>query len=65
MHVRTVAAVIAWAVVALLLMNSFFRSDWILLIAIILTAIAFLFYFSPRLIKNKQSDGQENEAAST
>lgn len=64
MHVRTIAAIIAWAVVALLLVNSFFRSELILLVAIVLMVIAFLFYFSPRIIKNR-SDGQETEVTST
>lgn len=59
MQVRTVAAILAWFVVALLLLNNFFRSDWILPIAIVLTVIAVLVYFSPHLRK-EQVDKEEN-----
>jgi len=52
LQVRTVAAILAWFVVALLLLNSFFRSEWILPISIALTVIAVLVYFSPRARKN-------------
>ena len=52
MHVRTVAAILVWFVVALLLLNRFFRSEWILPISIVLTVIAVLVYFSPRVRKN-------------
>jgi len=55
MHVRTVAAILVWFVVALLLLNRLLRSEWILPISIVLTVIAVLVYFSPRLRKNKKS----------
>lgn len=61
MHVRTVAAIIVWIVVALLLLNNIVRSEWILPISIALTLIALLVYFSPRLRKAKKSaDKEEN-----
>lgn len=61
MQIRTVAAILVWFVVALLLLNRFFRSEWILPIAIVLTVIAVLVYFSPRLRKGKKSaDKEEN-----
>jgi hypothetical protein len=59
LQVRTVAAILAWVVVALLLLNNFFRSDWILPISIVLTGIAFLVYFIPRLRKTKKAEEPE------
>ena len=52
MHVRTVSAILVWFVVALLLLNRFFMSEWVLPISIVLTVIAVLVYFSPRIRKN-------------
>jgi len=52
LQIRTVATILAWVVVVLLLLSSFFRSEWILPISIVLTAIAILVYFSPRIRKN-------------
>ncbi|MBT8172164.1 hypothetical protein KJN74_04775 [Candidatus Bathyarchaeota archaeon] len=54
MKIRTVAAIIAWIVVALLLLNRLLLSEWVLPIAIILTIIAILVYFSPRLINRNK-----------
>jgi len=65
LKIRTVAAILVWFVVALLLLNRFFRSEWILPIAIVLTVIAVLVYFSPRIRKNTKSDRQESESASS
>jgi len=59
LQVRTVAAILAWFVVALLLLNNFFRSEWILPIAIVLTVIAVLVYFIPYLRK-EHADKKEN-----
>ena len=56
MQIRTVAAIIAWVVVALLLLNKILMSQWVLPIAIALAIIAVLLYFSPRLRKGKKSD---------
>jgi nucleoside recognition membrane protein YjiH len=61
MKIRTVAAIMVWFVVALLLLNMVFKSEWILPISITLTVIAVLIYFSPRLRKTKKSaDREEN-----
>ncbi len=61
MQIRTVAAIIVWVVVALLLLNRVLRSEWTMPIAIVLTVIAVLIYFSPRLRKEKKSaDKEEN-----
>ena len=49
LQVRTVAAIIVWVVVILLLLNRAIRSEWITPISIVLTIIAVLIYFSPRL----------------
>lgn len=65
MHVRTVAAIIVWSVVALLLLNQLFKSEWVLPISIVLTIIAVLLYFSPRIIKKSVSDSQETESGAT
>ncbi len=59
MKIRTVAAIMVWFVVALLLLNMAFKSEWILPISITLTVIAVLIYFSPRLRKTKKSTGRE------
>ena len=53
LQIRTVAAIIVWVVVALLLLNRVLRSQWVLPISIALTIIAILVYFSPRLRKEK------------
>ena len=63
MQIRTVAAIIVWVVVALLILNRVLRSEWTMPIAIVLTVIAVLIYFSPRLRKEKNSDKQEIESA--
>ncbi|HDQ05454.1 MAG TPA: hypothetical protein ENN36_01875 [Candidatus Bathyarchaeota archaeon] len=65
MQIRTVAAILAWCVVALLLLNSFFRSEWVLPISIVLTVIAVLVYFSPRLSKGKKSADKEKNLPSS
>ena len=54
MHVRTVAAILVWFVVGLLLLDNFLRSEWVLPISIVLTVIAVLVYFSPRLRKKSK-----------
>jgi hypothetical protein len=61
MHVRTLAAILVWFVVALLLLNKLLRAEWILPISIILTVIAVFIYFSPRLRKNPKPEGQPIE----
>ena len=62
MHIRTVAAIMVWFVVVLLFLNRLLRSEWITPIAIVLTVIAVLVYFSPRLRKGTKTDKQETES---
>lgn len=65
MHIKTVAALLVWLVVALLLLNNIFRSDLIVPIGIGITIIAVLAYFSPRLKKGKKgSDNEEKQPPS-
>ena len=63
MHIRTVAAIMVWFVVVLLFLNRLLRSEWITPIAIVLTVIAVLVYFSPRLRKGIKSGKQEIASA--
>ena len=65
MQIRTIAAIMVWFVVVLLFANRFLRSEWITPIAIILTVIAVLVYFSPRLRKGTKPDKQEIESATS
>jgi hypothetical protein len=51
LHIRTVSAILIWVVVALLLVNSYFKSELIFLISIAILVIAVLVYFIPRLMK--------------
>jgi len=51
LQIRTVAAILAWIVVALLVINMSLRSEWIWLISIALLIIAVIIYFFPRLRK--------------
>ncbi len=51
LHIRTVAAILIWIAVALLLLNNFFRSEWLFLIPIAFILLAVLLYFVPRLRK--------------
>jgi hypothetical protein len=52
LHVRTVAAIMMWSVVALLILNKFLlKSGWIWLISIALIIMAVIAYFIPRLRK--------------
>ncbi|MDH5389904.1 MAG: hypothetical protein OEX10_01965 [Candidatus Bathyarchaeota archaeon] len=51
MHIRTVAAILIWFVVALLILNKFLRSGWIWLISIAVMILAVIVYFIPRLRK--------------
>ena len=61
MHIRTVAAIIVWIVVVMLLLNRVLNSEWVLPIAIALTVVALLLYFSPRLKKGKKSADKEEK----
>ena len=60
MQIRTVAAIIVWVVVALLLLNRVLGSELILPISIVLTVIAVLVYFSPRLRKEKNQTNKKS-----
>jgi len=52
LHVRTVAAIMMWFVVVLLILNRFLlKSGWIWLISVALTIMAVIVYFIPRLRK--------------
>ena len=52
MHGRTVAAIMMWLVVALLILNRFLlKSGWIWVISITLILMAVILYFIPRLRK--------------
>ena len=59
MNPKTVAAILVWLVVVLLLLNNAVKSEWILPIGIVLTVIAVLAYFSPRLKKGKKAADKE------
>ncbi|MCW8802668.1 MAG: hypothetical protein OQK81_04855 [Candidatus Bathyarchaeota archaeon] len=59
MQVRTLAAILAWVVVALLLLNGMIRSVWVTVGSIVLTGVAVLLYFSPRWTKNKKTQDQK------
>ena len=65
MQVRTVAAILAWIVVALLLLNGMIRSVWVTAASIVLTGVALLVYFSPRWTKNKKSQEQKTSRENT
>ncbi len=61
MKIRTVAAILVWLAVALLLLNRVYKVEWILPISIVTTVIAVLLYFSPLLRKAKtRADKEEN-----
>jgi hypothetical protein len=51
LQVRTVAVIIVWVVVVLLLLNRLFMLEWVTPLAIVLTVIAVLIYFSSRIRK--------------
>ena len=65
MHIKTVAAILAWIAVALLLLNGLIKSQWVVIVAIILAAFAILLYFAPRFMKNKQTQINEMEPTHT
>ena len=51
LQVRTIAAIIVWIVVGLLLLNRILKSELVLPLAIILTIVALILYFSQGLMK--------------
>jgi len=48
---RTISAILVWVAIALLLLNGYLRSPWIVLIGIAIVIIALIVYFIPRLRK--------------
>jgi len=48
LQVRTISAILAWVVVALLIANFSFKSELIIFISIAIVIIAVLIYFLPR-----------------
>ena len=61
MNIKTIAAILVWLVVVLLLINNAIRSEWILPIGIVLTIIAVIAYFSPRLKKGRKAADKEEK----
>jgi hypothetical protein len=59
MQIKTVAAILVWVAVVLLLLNNMLKLDMIMLIGIALTIIAVVAYFSPRLKKGKNVADKE------
>jgi general stress protein CsbA len=55
MQIRTVSAILVWATIALLLLNGYFRSVWMVFLAIGLIVIAVLAYFWTALKKRRRS----------
>jgi len=51
MQTRTVSAILVWIAIALLILNGYFKSQWIVLIGIALVIIAVITYFIPRFRK--------------
>ena len=51
MQTRTVSAILMWTAIALLILNGYFKSQWIVLIGIALVIIAVITYFIPRFKK--------------
>lgn len=47
MQVRTVSAIMIWLVIALLLLNIYFKYDWLFLVSIALIVLAVVIYFVP------------------
>lgn len=59
MQIRTVAAILAWIVVALLLLNGIIKSQLVTIAAIVLTAIAVIVYFLPRFQKKRVTNDSQ------
>jgi hypothetical protein len=51
LQIRTVAAILMWFVVALLLLNIYLRSGWMWLMSIAMVIVAVIVYFIPTLRK--------------
>ena len=51
MQNKTVSAILVWIAIAILLLNGYFKSQWIFLMGIALVVIAVTVYFFHRLTK--------------
>ena len=51
MQIRTVAAILMWLAVVLLIVNSTLRSEWLWVITISIIIMAVIAYFIPKLRK--------------
>lgn len=51
LQTRTVSAILVWLAIALLILNGYFKSQWIVLVGIALVVIAVITYFIPRFRK--------------
>ena len=58
MQVRTIATIIVWVAVALLLLNRAYKTEWMTPLAIALAVIAAVVYFIPRIMKQKSTTGE-------
>jgi heme/copper-type cytochrome/quinol oxidase subunit 2 len=56
LQIRTVAAILVWITVALLIINAFLKSEGIWLISIALLVIALIVYFLPQSRKRQNPD---------
>jgi len=56
LHIRTVAAILMWLVVILLLLNAALRLSLIFWISITLLIVAVLFYFAPTIFQRRKRD---------
>lgn len=65
MQIRTAAAILAWIVVALLLLNGILKSQLVTITAIVLTAIAVIVYFIPRFQKRKDEETKDSQIPKT
>jgi len=52
LQIRTISAILAWVVVALLIVNFSFKSDLLLWISLAIVAVAVVIYFVPRFRKS-------------
>ncbi|MCW4034343.1 MAG: hypothetical protein NWF03_03155 [Candidatus Bathyarchaeota archaeon] len=58
MQVRTIATIIVWISVALLLLNRAYQTEWMTPLAIVLAVIAAVVYFIPRIKKQKPTTAE-------
>ena len=51
MNNKTISAILVWIAIAMLLLNGYFKSQWVWLIGVALVVIAVTVYFFQRLTK--------------